>query len=306
MNDVRKAFTDTLLGIAKENADIVALATDSRGSATLAEFAEQLPEQFIECGIAEQDAVGIAAGVALAGKRPFVCGPACFYSLRSAEQVKIDVAYSKQNVKIVGVSGGISYGALGTTHHATQDIALMRAISGIEIYLPSDARQMRQMTKYLASSNTPAYIRMGRGSVPDVYEDDACFVPGKANILLNGKKAAIIACGEMVAPALAAAKAIGDVMVLDMHTIKPIDEEAVLLAAETGLVVTVEEHSIFGGLGSAVAEVLSQKKPTKMKILGLPDEPVYHGSSAEIKAHYGLDKNGIAHCLKSMIGNPGE
>ncbi|MEG0491946.1 MAG: transketolase C-terminal domain-containing protein [Clostridia bacterium] len=295
---VRMAFTRTLLELARRDPALFAVATDSRGSVTLTDFASELPNQFVECGIAEQDAVGISAGLANGGLRPFVCGPACFFTLRSAEQIKVDVAYSHNNVKIIGVSGGVSYGALGSTHHATQDIALLRAIAGIEIFLPSDGSQMVALTKYLATSPTPAYVRMGRGAVPAIYEDDAPFVPGKANKLRSGKHAAIIACGEMVYPSLEAAKLLSnsgvEASVYDMHTLRPLDEAAILDAAETGFVVTVEEHDVHGGLGSAVAEVLCQKKPTQMRILALPNEKLYSGTSAEVMAHYGLTPQGIA------------
>lgn len=298
---VRMAFTGALLEEAMKNNRIFALATDSRGSVTLGDFAKQLPEQFVECGIAEQDAIGISAGMANAGLRPFVCGPACFYSLRSAEQIKVDLAYSHMNVKVIGVSGGVSYGALGTSHHATQDIALMRAIPGIEVFLPSDGAQMRAMMRYLANSSEPAYVRMGRAAVPGVYEEAAPFLPGKANQLRDGEDAALIACGEMVYHALQAANLLAQkglfVSVYDMHTLKPLDEVAVLEAARTGLVITAEEHSVHGGLGSAVAEVLAQKRPTRMRILGLPDEPLYNGASADVFRHYGLTKEGIAEAV---------
>lgn len=302
----RMAFTRTLLELAREDATIYAVATDSRGSVTLTDFANELPDQFVECGIAEQDAVGISAGLATGGLRPFVCGPACFYTLRSAEQVKVDVGYSHTNVKIIGVSGGVSYGALGSTHHTTQDIALMRAIPDIEIYLPGDGPQMAAMTKYLAKSQQPAYVRMGRGAVPTVYEGDVPFVPGKANLLRKGKDAAIIACGELVYPSLEAAKLLSeegiDISVYDMHTLRPLDKEAILEAAETGLVVTAEEHSIHGGLGGAVAEVICQSKPVPMRILGLPDEKLYSGTSAEVFNHYGLTPRGIADAVKQGCG----
>jgi transketolase len=299
---LRIAFTRTLLELAQEDPAIIGLATDSRGSVTLTEFAEKLPEQFVECGIAEQDAIGISAGMANGGFRPFVCGPACFFSIRSAEQIKVDVAYSHMNVKIIGVSGGVSYGALGLTHHSTQDIALMRATTGLEIFIPADGPQMVALTKYLAQSNNPAYVRMGRGAVPIVYENDVPFIPGKANCLHEGKQAAIIACGEMVYRALQAAlilEAEGiDIAVYDMHTLRPLDEAAILAAAETNLVVTAEEHSIHGGLGGAVAEVLSQKRPTKMRILGLPDEKLYTGSSSEVLGFYGLTSEGISQVVR--------
>ena len=294
----RMAFTRTLLELAREDPTLVAAATDSRGSVTLTEFADELPQQFVECGIAEQDAIGIAAGLANGGLRPFVCGPACFYSLRSAEQVKVDIAYSHMNVKVIGVSGGVSYGALGSTHHATQDIALFRATPGLEIFLPADGPQTEALTRYLAKSHEPAYVRMGRGAVPTVYENEVPFTPGKANLLRKGEHAALIACGEMVYPALEAAKLLDaqgvSVSVYDMHTLRPLDEAAILEAAATGFVVTVEEHDVHGGLGGAVAEVLAQQKPTRMRILGLPDEKLYTGTSAEVFEHYGLTPQGIA------------
>jgi len=307
---VRMAFTRTLLELARHDQQLFALATDSRGSVTLGDFASELPDQFVECGIAEQDAVGIAAGLANAGIRPFVCGPACFFSLRAAEQVKADIAYSHQNVKVIGVSGGVSYGALGATHHATQDIALMRAIPGIEIFLPCDGAQMVELAKYLAQSDEPAYVRMGRGAVPIVYEGEESgrvpFTPGKANKLASGNDAAIIACGEMVYPSLEAAKLLKvehvHVSVYDMHTLRPLDEAAILEAAGTGFVMTAEEHNVHGGLGAAVAEVLCQQRPTRMKILGLPDETLFNGSGAEVFGHYGLTAEGIAGEMKKGLG----
>ena len=296
---VRKAFTGRLLELARENPRILAVATDSRGSVTLTDFAEQLPKQFVECGIAEQDAVGIGAGLSNGGFVPFVCGPACFFSMRSAEQVKVDVAYSHTNVKIIGVSGGVSYGALGTTHHSTQDIALMRATPTIEIFLPADGTQMVALTDYLAESAEPAYVRMGRGGVPAVYSSPAeAFTYGRANRLTEGGDLALIACGEMVYHALEAERVLRSrgvhASVYDMHTLRPLDEDAILQAADTGLVLTVEEHCVHGGLGGAVAEVLSQRKPVRMRILGLPDVPLYNGTSEQVMAHYGLTGEGIA------------
>ena len=297
MKHLRGAFTQEIEKLALNDKTIFTLATDSRGSVTLTDFAKHLPEQFVECGIAEQDAVGIAAGLANAGLRPFVCGPACFFSMRSAEQVKVDVAYSHMNVKIIGVSGGVSYGALGSTHHSTQDIALMRAIPGLEVYIPSDAVQMTALTDYLAASDSAAYVRVGRGPVPVFYDEDAKFVPGKAVKLKEGYDGAIIACGEMVYPALQAAEKLEtegfSFSVYDMFSIKPLDTEAILEAAGTGFIITIEEHSIYGGLGGAVSEVLAQNKPVPMTIMGLPDEKTYSGTSAEVLSHYGLTSEGI-------------
>lgn len=299
---VRTAFTQTFTMLARQNPQLFAVTTDSRGSVTLTDFADRLPGQLVECGIAEQNAISVSAGLSSAGLRPFVCGPACFYAMRSAEQIKVDVAYSHTNVKVIGVSGGVSYGALGATHHATQDIALMRALPGLEVFIPSDGPQMRQLTRYLTQSDRPAYVRMGRGATPVVYEENVPFVPGKANRLRDGSDAAIISCGEMVYPSLQAAELLNrqkiQVSVYDMHTLKPLDREAVAEAAQTGLIVTVEEHDVYGGLGGAVAEVVAQECPTRLKIMGLPDEKLFHGSSTDIFEHYGLTPQGIAFAVR--------
>lgn len=294
----RKSFTDTLLELARVDKDIVAVTTDARGSVTLGAFAEELPAQFVECGIAEQNAVGISAGLAHSGKKVFVCGPACFYVARSLEQVKVDLAYSRNPVKILGVSGGVAYGALGATHHSLHDIAVLRTFPGMNIVLPCDARQTRKLVSLLVDYPEPVYVRVGRAAVPDVYEnDDFEFSIGKANRLLEGKDLTIIATGETVYHAYQAGlmlreKGIG-ARVIDMAWIKPCDREAVKQAAEeTGRIITVEEHSRYGGLGAMVAEILSEK-PVPLRILGIPDENAIHGNSLEIFAYYGLDDKGI-------------
>lgn len=294
----RKSFTDTLLELAREDKDIVAVTTDARGSVTLGDFANELPEQFIECGIAEQNAVGISAGLAHSGKKVFVCGPACFYVARSLEQVKVDLAYSRNNVKILGVSGGVAYGALGATHHSLHDIAALRTFPAMNIVLPCDARQTRKLVKQLVDYPAPVYVRVGRAAVPDVYEnDDFEFNIGKANTLLDGTDLTIIGTGETVYHAYQAGLELKNhginVRVLDMAWIKPYDKEAILKAAkETGRIITVEEHSQFGGLGAIVTETISEN-PVPVRIIGIPDEDVIHGTSSEIFAHYGLNKDGI-------------
>ncbi|HRX93981.1 MAG TPA: transketolase family protein [Chitinophagaceae bacterium] len=294
----RKSFTETLLSLAREDRDIVAVTTDARGSVTLDEFAKELPEQFIECGIAEQNAVGISAGLAHSGKKVFVCGPACFYVTRSLEQIKVDVAYSKNNVKIFGVSGGVAYGALGSTHHSLHDIAVLRTFPGMTIILPSDARQTKKVVQMLVDYPHPAYVRVGRAPVPVIYDnDDFDFTIGKANVLLEGNDITIIGTGETVYHAYEAGKMLRDkgikARVLDMASIKPYDKEAIVKAAkETGKIITVEEHSQFGGLGSIVTETLSES-PIPVKIIGIPDEHAINGKSPEIFAYYGLDYKGI-------------
>ena len=284
----RKSFTDTMLELGKNDKNIIAVTTDARGSVTLTDFANQLPEQFVECGIAEQDAVGIAAGLASCGKKVFVCGPACFYVARSLEQVKVDVAYSNQPVKILGVSGGVAYGALGATHHSLHDIAVLRTFPGMQVVLPCDARQTRKLVKELVDYPHPVYVRVGRNAVPDVYEnDDFDFHIGKSIQLQDGKDLTIIATGETVYHAFEAGKRLAaegiSTRVIDMHTLKPADTEAIVKAAEeTGRIITVEEHSMYGGLGGIVTETVCQSCPVPVRILGIPDENAIHGKPLEI------------------------
>ncbi|NLO02547.1 MAG: transketolase family protein [Bacteroidales bacterium] len=305
----RKSFTETLLSLAREDRDIVAVTTDARGSVTLDEFAKELPEQFVECGIAEQNAVGISAGLAHSGKKVFVCGPACFYVTRSLEQIKVDVAYSKNNVKIFGVSGGVAYGALGSTHHSLHDIAVLRTFPGMTIILPSDARQTKKIAQMLVDYPHPAYVRVGRAPVPVIYEnDDFEFAIGKANVLLGGNDITIIGTGETVYHAYKAGKMLHDkgikARVLDMASIKPYDKDAIVKAAkETGRILTVEEHSQFGGLGSLVTETISES-PVPVKIIGIPDEHAINGKSPEIFAYYGLDYKGIFNSAIDFLKKP--
>lgn len=295
----RKSFTDTLLELAQQDKNIIAVTSDASGSATLNDFAKTLPEQFVEVGIAEQNAVGISAGLASTGKSVFIFGPACFYVARALEQVKVDMAYSQMPVKICGVSGGVAYSQLGATHHSLHDIAVLRTFPGMEVYLPCDVRETRKLVQLLVNHPKPAYIRVGRNAVPDVYEnDDFPFELGKANTLLEGNDLTIIGTGETVAHCFEAGCMLRQqgiqARVLDMHTLKPFDRETVLRAAqETGRIVTAEEHSVYGGLGSAVAEITAQECPVRMRILGVPDENVIHASPLEVFRHYGFDYQGI-------------
>jgi transketolase len=302
----RKMFTDTLVELAKENKNIIAVTTDARGSVTLDKFAIELPDQFVELGIAEQNAVGVAAGLASAGKSTFVCGPACFYVARALEQVKVDVAYSANPVKILGVSGGVSYGALGFSHHSLHDIAALRTFPNMHVVLPCDIHQTKKLVKQLVNYPYPVYIRVGRNAVPNVYENEQFeYKIGKANVLVDGADLTIIGTGETVYHCLEAAKSLKETgisaRVIDMHTLKPLDTEAILkAAAETGKILTVEEHSIFGGLGAAVSEVVVQNNPVKMKILGIPDENSIHGTPLQIFKHYGIDAEGIVKAALSL------
>lgn len=295
----RKVINDVLVREAKEQKDIVVLASDSRGSAMLGPFADTYPDQFIEVGIAEQCIVGVAAGMASCGKKAFAVSPACFLSMRSVEQVKVDVAYSNTNVKLVGISGGISYGALGMSHHSVQDIAVMRAIPGMTVIIPADRFETEKMTEALLAEHRPTYVRIGRNPVEDTYTStDYDFQIGKAVVLHEGTDVTIIACGETVRRALDAAllleKDSVSARVLNMHTLKPLDEEAIIAAAsDTRLIVTVEEHSIYGGLGSAVSEVVVANKPVPVSVVGIPDEPAIAGESKEVFDYYGISATAI-------------
>ena len=311
MNTVpnRKVICDVLCEHAASDRDIVVLCSDSRGSASLAPFFRAFPAQSVEVGIAEQDLVGIAAGLASCGKKPFAASPACFLSTRSYEQAKIDCAYSGTNVKLIGISGGVSYGSLGMSHHSAQDIAAMSAIPGMRVYLPSDRHQTRKLTEALLKDTRCAYVRVGRNPVEDVYTDDDCpFEMDRATVLCGGTDAALIACGETVRPCLDAAvllKAGGiSVTVLDMYCVKPLDEAAVTRAAlGARVVVTVEEHSPYGGLGSRVAQVVGARCPRRVINLSLPDAPVVSGTSKEVFAYYGLDAAGIAASVRAALEN---
>jgi transketolase len=292
-------FTDSLLEMARKDKNVVVVTSDARGSVTLGDFATELPDQFVEVGIAEQNAVGIAAGLASACKNVFVCGPACFYVARSLEQVKVDLAYSHYPVRVLGVSGGLSYGALGASHHSLHDIAVLRTFPGMHIVLPADIYETRRLVESLMDYPHPVYIRVGRNAVPNVHDNtEIDFKIGKAIRLATGKDLTLIATGETVYHCLEASRQLSErgiqAGVLDMHSLKPFDTEAVLQAAEeSGRIITVEEHSMFGGLGAAVAETLVQHKPVPVKILGIPDENAIAGTPLELFRHYGLDAEGI-------------
>lgn len=303
----RQAICEVLMEKAETDKDIVVLCSDSRGSASLAPFAAKYPEQFVEVGIAEQDLVSISAGLAKCGKKPFAASPACFLSTRSYEQAKIDCAYSDTNVTLVGISGGVSYGALGMSHHSAQDIAAMAAIPNMRVYLPSDHLQTECLMKALLKDEKPAYIRVGRNAVDPVYEEGKVpFEMDKATVVTEGKDAVIVACGEMVKPAADAAKLLEAegirVTVLDMYCVKPLDKDAIVKAAKNAkLVVTAEEHSPFGGLGSMVSQVVGRECPKKMVNLSLPDAPVITGTSKEVFDYYGLNAQGIAKTVKENM-----
>lgn len=303
----RQVICEVLLEKAKTDKDIVVLCSDSRGSASLAPFAKEFPEQFVEVGIAEQNLVSISAGLAKCGKKPFAASPACFLSTRSYEQCKVDVAYSNTNVKLIGISGGVSYGALGMSHHSAQDIAAISAIPNMRVYLPSDRHQTKHLIESLLTDEKPAYIRVGRNPVEDIYSEDNCpFEMDKATIIEEGTEIAIIACGEMVKPSVEAATLLKNqgisATVIDMYCVKPLDQDTIIKeVSKVKAVLTVEEHAPFGGLGSMVSQVVSRECPRKVVNLALPDAPVITGTSKEVFDYYGLNAEGIAKVAKDIL-----
>lgn len=308
MNNItnRQAICDTLLKAAETDRDIVVLCSDSKGSASLSPFAKKYPEQFVEVGIAEQNLVSVAAGLASCGKKVFAVSPASFLSTRSYEQAKVDVAYSGTNVTLVGISGGVSYGALGMTHHSCQDIAAFCALPDMRVYLPSDRFQTMRLMEELLRDEKPAYVRVSRSATEDVYDENMEFELNKANVVKEGKDVCLIACGEMVPYAVKASELLKEdgieAGVLDMYCLKPLDKDAVIKAAkEYKYLVTVEEHSEFGGLGSLVAKVTAENHPVKVCQMALPDGHLIPGTNKEVFAYYGLDAEGIANTVRAEV-----
>ena len=303
----KQVICQVLMEKAKTDKDVVVLCSDSRGSASMTPFAENYPEQFVEVGIAEQNLVSISAGLAKCGKKAYAVSPACFLSTRSYEQAKVDVAYSNTNVKLIGISGGISYGALGMSHHSAQDIAAMSAVPNMRVYIPSDKNQTKCLTEALLGDEKPAYIRVGRNAVEDVYEEGNCpFEMDKATVVKEGNDVAIVACGEMVKPSLDAAKLLEkegiSAAVLDMYCVKPFDQETLLrMVSGVKAVITAEEHAPFGGLGSMVSQAVGSECPKKVVNLSLPDAPVITGTSKEVFDHYGLNAEGIAAKARELV-----
>ncbi len=307
MNKVtnRQVICDTLLAAAKEDKNIIVACSDSRGSGSMTAFFEQFPEQSVEVGIAEQDLVSISAGLAACGKKVFAVSPACFLSTRSYEQAKVDVAYAETNVTLVGISGGISYGALGMTHHSLQDIAAMAALPGMRVYLPSDRFQTKAVVEELLKDEKPAYLRVSRSASEDLYSEDTDF-SGGAKVLREGKDVLLVACGELVAPCLHAAELLGkegvSAGVIDAYRVKPLNEELILKAAEgVRLVAAAEEHSPYGGLFSMTAQLFSSKCPKKVVGLTLPDGHIVTGTQSEAFQYYGLTAEGIARRVKKEL-----
>lgn len=304
-----EVFSSTLQELAENDQDILAVTSDSRGSGKLVSFAKKYPKQIVEVGIAEQVLVGVAAGLASTGKKTFAVSPACFLTARSFEQIKNDVAYSDNPVKLIGISAGVSYGALGSTHHSLHDYAALRAINNLIIVAPADNFETEQAIRQASQINKPFYLRFGKKPMPLLTEDkENTFEFGKGRVIAKGKDLAIIATGETVYPALQAAKKLKkqhdiEATVVSMHTIKPLDYNLLKsLSNEVGAIITVEEHSVYGGLGEACASFLLENQFHKpFKIVGIPDEYTVTGSQTEILNHYGISEDGLTATALQLI-----
>ena len=296
-----EVFSATLQELAKDDRNIVVVTSDSRGSGKLVLFGQKFPAQHVEVGIAEQNLVGVAAGLASTGKKVFAVSPACFLTARSLEQIKNDVAYSDNPVKLIGISAGVSYGALGSTHHSLHDFAALRAINNITIVAPADNFETEQAIKKAAATSSPFYLRFGKKNMPLLKAaNESDFEFGKGRIIKEGNSIAFIATGETVYPAKQAAEKLEkefgiSATVISMHTIKPLDCQLLeSISADGKPVITIEEHSVYGGLGEACASYLLQNGfHNRFKIMGIPDEYTVTGSQIEIFNHYGISESGI-------------
>jgi transketolase len=306
--DCRDAFAHALEEVAAHDSRILALTNDSVGSSKLGHFGTLFPGRLLNVGIAEQNVVGIAAGLANGGQIPFVCCASCFLTARAMEQIKADVAYSNANVKLCGMSSGLSYGALGATHHSIEDVAWMRAIANMTVVVPADALETGQAVREAARMVGPVFLRISRMPVPAVHQAGYDFRVGRASRLRQGKDVTLIANGVMVSRALEAADALAQegiaARVLNMSSVRPIDRQAIMEAAEeTGAIVTAEEHTIYGGLGSAVAEaVVTTGRPVPMQILGVPGVFAPTGPVHWLLDHWGLNAAGIRDAAMAVLG----
>ena len=304
--DCRKAFAQALEELAAADPRIVVVTNDSIGSSNITGFRKRFPERFVNVGIAEQNLIGVSAGLANGGKIPFVCGASCFLTARSLEQVKVDLGYGRANVKLCGMSSGMAYGALGPTHHSIEDLAWTRVIPNLTIIAPADPEETRQAVQAIARIDSPVFLRVSRMPVPAVHPPGYQFRIGRAAVLRDGADVTLIANGTMVSRAVAAADMLGaegvHARVLNYSTVKPLDREAVVAAAvETGAIVTVEEHSIHGGLGGAVAEVVVSTSPAPMRILGVPGVFAPTGPTSWLLEHFGLTAQGIRDAARDLV-----
>lgn len=302
--DCRDSFAATIESLAEHDSRIVTVVSDSLGSSKLGNFKMRWPERMVNVGIAEQTLVAVGAGLANGGKVPFVSAASCFITGRAMEQVKADIAYSNVNVKLIGQSSGVAYGELGPTHHSIEDMAWLRLFNNLTLIVPADPWQTEQAVRAAAAMDGPVFVRISRMPVPALERNSSHFEIGKAEVLVEGSDAAIIANGTMVHRAVAAAKSLAaegiSARVVNMATVNPLDESAIRAAADTGAIVTVEEHSVRGGLGGAIAEVVTANTPVPMRILGFPGF-VPTGSAEWLMEHFGLTDIGIAEAVRQTI-----
>ncbi len=306
----REIYGRTLAELGKTNPKIVGVTADLAQTTAIVHFANAFPDRFFNVGIAEQNMFGIAAGLAKAGLVPFASTMAVFTCLRGGEQVRTDIAYQNLPVKIIATHSGISFGHAGTTHHCTEDLAIMRSIANMTVICPADGIETSKVVQACVDTPGPVYIRIGRGFEPPCYENgDYTYEIGKAVTMRDGTDLTIICCGIAVLQSLQAAKTLAEqdnlsVRVINMHTIKPIDREAIMKAVvETRRILTVEEHNVLGGLGDAVASVIAESgKGCVFRKHGIQDEFAEIGYAEDLYAHYGLDANGIVDQVRSVVG----
>ncbi|MDX3924586.1 MAG: transketolase family protein [Shinella sp.] len=306
LHDCRDAFVAVLERLGAEDPKIVAVCNDSVGSSKLGGFKSKWPERLVNVGIAEQNMVGVGAGLANGGLLPFVCGAACFLTGRSLEQIKADIAYSNANVKLVGISSGMAYGELGPTHHSIEDFAWTRVLPNLPVVAPCDSIETAAAVEWAARYEGPVFLRLSRVGVPDLLPAGHIFEPGKANLLRDGDAITLIANGTVTHRILKAAEILAgrgiEARVLNMATVRPIDVEAVVAAGrETGAILTAEEHSVFGGLGSAIAEFVVSEAPVPMKILGVPGIFAPTGSAEFLLDEFGMSPAAIAEAAVTLI-----
>jgi transketolase len=306
MYDCRDAFASTLVEMATTDKRIAAVVNDSLNSTKLKGFKGNFPDRFVNVGIAEQNMVGVGAGLANGGMIPFVCGASCFLTARAMEQVKVDLGYARNNVKLCGMSSGMAYGELGPTHHSIEDLAWTRVIPNLTVIVPVDPIETRAAMLWARDHEGPVFLRLSRMPVPVLLDEDYVLRPGHAVVMREGSDVTVVANGVLVCRALVAAERLAErgisVRVLNASSMAPFDRDAIVRAArETRGIVTVEEASIYGGLGGAVAEIVATEHPVRMKILGVPGVFAPTGSAEFLLEHFGLTANGIEKAALDLL-----
>jgi transketolase len=302
-----EVFAETLLIEAKKNPNIMVATSDSRGSGKLVLYGKELPNQIIEVGIAEQNLVGVSAGLSAAGKKVFAVSPASFLTARSLEQIKADIAYSDHPVCLIGISAGISYGQLGSTHHSIHDYAVLRCINNISIVAPADNFETSEAIKQAVNFNSPLYLRFGKKPMLDISNENKDFKIGKAKFVTKGEDVLLIASGETVQRAYLAAQLLSEknihATVISMHTIKPFDAKTFLTESKKSkVIISIEEHSIYGGLGEQCASLLAQHNiNAKFQILGIPDEYMINGTQSDVLDYYNMSPEKISNTVISLL-----